>query len=94
MEQYPSHVYGFIDGAGYWADIGECQKARDLLEKARETNPKSLGPLLGLGKVSVELKDYANARKYFEEVLKLESSGAHAKEAKEGLRKLKKVASK
>ncbi len=90
MEQYPNHAEGYIDGAGYWADIGEWQKARELLEKAHETNPKSLDALLGLGKVSVEMKDFASARKYFEEVLKLQSSGAYAQEAKEALRKLKK----
>jgi len=90
MEQYPKDPEGFIDGAGYWVDISEWQKARELLEKAHESNPKSLDAILGLGKVSVELKDYANARKYFEEVLKLQPSGAHAQEAKEALQKLKK----
>jgi TolA-binding protein len=46
--------------------------------------------LLGLGKIRVEMKDFASARKYFEEVLKLQSSGAYAQEAKEALRELKK----
>jgi len=90
MEQYPNHPDGFIDVAGYYADLGEWQKARELLEKAHETNPKSVDALLGLGKVSVEVKDFASARKYFEEVLKLEPSGAYAQEANEGLRNLKK----
>jgi tetratricopeptide (TPR) repeat protein len=90
MEQYPNDPDGFIDGAGYWVDIGEWQKARELLEKAQKSNPKSLDAVLGLGKISAEMKDYPSARKYFEEVLKLQASGAHAQEAKEGLRKLKK----
>jgi tetratricopeptide (TPR) repeat protein len=90
MEQFPNDPDGFIDGAGYYADLGDWQNARELLERAHETNPKSLDALLGLAKVSVEMKDYANARKYFEEVLKLQPSGAYAQEAKEALRKLKK----
>ena len=90
MEQFPNDPDGFIDGAGYYADLGDWQNARELLERAHETNPKSLDALLGLAKVSVEMKDYANARKYFEEVLKLQPSGAHAQEAKEALRKLMK----
>jgi tetratricopeptide (TPR) repeat protein len=89
-EQYPNHAEGFVDAAGYWVDIQEWQKARELLEKAHQVNPKSLDALLGLGKVSVEMKDYANARKYFEDVLKLQTSGAYAQDAKEALRKLKK----
>jgi tetratricopeptide (TPR) repeat protein len=90
MEQYPNHPDGFIAAAGYYADLGEWQKARKPLERLLETNPKSLDALLGLGKVSVQMKDFANARKYFEEVLKLEPSGAYAQEAKESLQKLKK----
>jgi tetratricopeptide (TPR) repeat protein len=90
MEQYPNHTEGFIDGAGYYADVQEWQKAREVLEKARETNPKSVGVLFGLGKISAEMKDFASARKYFDEVLKLQPSGAYAQEAKEALRKLKK----
>jgi tetratricopeptide (TPR) repeat protein len=90
MDQYPNHAGGFVDGAGYYADIGEWQKARELLEKAHDTDPKSIAVLFGLGKISVEVKDNASARKYFEEVLKLQPSGAYAQEAKETLRKLKK----
>jgi tetratricopeptide (TPR) repeat protein len=89
-EQYPNHAGGFNDAAGYYADLGDWQKARDMLEKAHQIDPKSLDAVLGLGKVSVEMKDFASARKYFEEVLKLQHSGAYAQEAKEALRKLKK----
>ena len=90
MQQYPNDVQGFVDAAGYYADLGEWQNARELLTKAHETNPKSIGALFGLGKISAEMKDFVNARKYFEEVLKLETSGPYAQEAKERLRKLKK----
>src|SRR5205814_265023 len=89
-EQYPNHVEGFNDAAGYWVDIGEWQKARESLEKAHQLNPKSVVALIALGQVSVEMKDFAGARKYYEEALKLEPNGQYAQEAKEALRKLKK----
>jgi tetratricopeptide (TPR) repeat protein len=87
MQQYPNHAEGFNDAAGYYADLGEWQKARESFEKAHEIDPKSVGVLINLGNVSVEMKDFAGARKYFEEALKLEPNG---QEAKEALRKLKK----
>ena len=90
MEQYPNYPQGFNDAAGYWADIGEWQKARELLEKAHQINPKSVGALLNLGNISVKMKDFASARKYFEEALKLDPNGEYAQEAKEALRKLNK----
>ena len=86
-EQYPNHPEGFNDSAGYWADIGEWQKARDLFEKALQINPKSVGVLVNLGNASVEMKDFASARKYFEEALKVDPND---QEAKAALRKLKK----
>jgi tetratricopeptide (TPR) repeat protein len=89
-EQYPNYAEGFNDVAGYYVDIGEWQKAREQLEKARQINPKSVGALMNLGKVSVEMKDFSGARKYFDEALKLDPNGEYAKEAKEALRKLKK----
>lgn len=88
-EQYPNHAEGFNDVAGYWVDIGEWQKARESLEKAHQLNPKSVGALMNLGKVSVEMKDFSGARKYYEEALKLEPNGQYAQEAKQALRKLK-----
>jgi tetratricopeptide (TPR) repeat protein len=90
MEQYPNHPQGFNDAAGYWADIGEWQKARELFEKAHQIDPKSVGPLINLGNVSVEMKDFASARKYYEEALKVEPNGQYAQTAKEALQKLKK----
>jgi tetratricopeptide (TPR) repeat protein len=89
-EQYPNYAEGFNDVAGYYADLGEWQKAREMVEKAHQINPESVGALVNLGNLSVEMKDFASARKYYEEALKLEPNGQHAQEAKEALRKLNK----
>src|SRR6266571_4740054 len=89
-EQYPNDPQGFKDAGGYWADIGEWQKARESFEKAHQLDPKSVAALIGLGQISVEMKDFVNARKYYEEVLKLEPNGQSGQEAKEALRKLNK----
>jgi tetratricopeptide (TPR) repeat protein len=89
-DQYPNDPQGFKDAAGYWADIGEWQKARELFEKAHQLDPKSVGTLIGLGQISAEMKDFVGARKYYEEALKLEPNGHYAKTAKEALQKLKK----
>jgi len=89
-QQYPNHAEGFNDAAGYYADLGEWQKARESLEKARQIDPKSVGALINLGNVSVKMKDSTSARKYFEEALKLDPNGEYAQEAKEALRKLNK----
>jgi tetratricopeptide (TPR) repeat protein len=88
-DQYPNHPQGFNDAAGYYADLGDWQKARDFLEKARQIDPKWVGVLVGLGQVSAEMKDFASARKYYEEALKLEPNGQHSQIAKEALQKLK-----
>jgi tetratricopeptide (TPR) repeat protein len=89
-EQYPNEPQGFKDAAGYWADIGEWQKARESFEKAHQLDPKSAFTLVGLGQISAEMKDLASARKYYEDALKLEPNGQYAQTAKEALRKLKK----
>jgi tetratricopeptide (TPR) repeat protein len=89
-EQYPNHPVGFNDAAGYWADIREWQKARESVEKAHQLDPKSVGALLNLGNISVEMKDFAGARKYFEEAVKLDPNGQYGREAKKALQKLKK----
>src|SRR5882762_3609808 len=89
-DQYPNAPQGFKDAAGYWADIGEWQKARESFEKAHQLDPKSAEPLIALGQISAEMKDLASARKYYEEALKLEPNGQYAQAAKEALRKLKK----
>jgi tetratricopeptide (TPR) repeat protein len=86
-EEYPNHPEGFNDAAGYWADIGEWQKARESFEKARQINPKSVGVLINLGNVSAEMKDVVSARRYFEEALKLDPKKQQAKEAIRKLRK-------
>jgi tetratricopeptide (TPR) repeat protein len=89
-QQYPNNAEGFNDAAGYYADLGEWQKAREFIEKAHQINPKSVGALINLGNVSVKMKDSTSAQKYFEEALKLEPNGQYAQEAKAALRKLKK----
>src|SRR6266480_5494896 len=89
-EQYPNNPQGFNDSAGYWADIGEWQKARESVEKAHKIDPKSVGALLNLGNISVQMKDFSGAQKYFEEAVKLDPNGEYGREAKEALRKLKK----
>ena len=89
-EQYPNDSQGFKDAAGYWADISEWQKARELFEKAHQLEPKAVGTLVGLGQISAEMKDFVSARKYYEEALKLDPNGEYAQEAKQALRKLNK----
>src|SRR5438128_4388121 len=90
MQQYPNYAEAFNDAAMYHAGIHEWQKARELAEKAHQLDPKPALYLINLGNVSVEMKDFSNARKYFEEALKLEPNGKYAQEAKEALRNLKK----
>ena len=53
-------------------------------------DPKSVLVLIALGQISAEMKDFASARKYFEEALKFDPNGKYGREAKEALRKLKK----
>ena len=89
-DQYPNDPQGFKDAAGYWADIGDWQKARESFEKAHQLDPKSAAALVALGQISAEMKDFVSARKYYEETLKLEPNGQYAKTAKEALQKLKK----
>ena len=89
-DQYPNDPQGFKDAAGYWADIGEWQKARESFEKAHQLDPKSAASLVALGQISAEMKDFVSARKYYEEALKLEPNGQYAQTAKEALQKLQK----
>jgi len=89
-DQYPNDPQGFKDAAGYWADIREWQKARESFQKAHELDPKSVVALVALGQISVEMKDFVSARKYYEEALKLEPNGQYGQTAKEALAKLKK----
>jgi len=89
-QEYPKHPEGFNDSAGYYADLADWKKARELFEKAHQLDPKSAGPLINLGNVCVEAKDSASARKYFEEAIKLDPNGPFAGEAKRALAKLKK----
>ena len=89
-DQYSNDPQGFKDAAGYWADLGEWKKAHESFEKARQLDPKSAATLVGLGQISAEMEDFASARKYYEEALKLEPNGQYAQTAKAALQKLKK----
>jgi tetratricopeptide (TPR) repeat protein len=89
-QQYPSDVNAWIDIGSHYANIGDWKKAIDSFEKARALKPKSQMILVNLARFSLELKDNAGARKYFEEGLNADPKGEYAKEAKEALRKLKK----
>jgi tetratricopeptide (TPR) repeat protein len=89
-DKYPNDPQGFKDAAGYWADIGEWQKARESFEKAHQLDPKSAAALIALGQISAEMKDFVSARKYYEDALKLEPNGQYAQTAKGALQKLKK----
>ncbi len=89
-EEYPNHAEGFNDSAGYYVDLGDWKKAREMLEKAHQLDPKSVGLLINLGNVAAELNDYAGARKYYEDALKQEPNGEFSQEAKQALAKLKK----
>jgi tetratricopeptide (TPR) repeat protein len=89
-QQYPSDVNAWIDIGGYYADMSEWKKAIESFEKARALNPKSQMILVNLARFSLELKDNAGARRYFEEGLKVDPKGDYSQEAKEALRKLKK----
>lgn len=88
-QEYPNHAEGFNDSGGYYADLGDWRKAREMFEKARQLDSKSAGPLMNLGSVCVQAKDYAAARKYFEEAIKLDPTGPFANEAKQALAKLR-----
>jgi len=89
-DQYPNDPQGFKDAAGYWADIGDWQKARESFEKVHQLDPKSAAALVALGQINAEMKDFVSARKYYEEALKLEPNGQNAQTAKAALQKLKK----
>ena len=89
-EQYPNHPEGFNDSAGYYADLRDWKKSRELFEKAHQLDPKSPGVLINLGNVCIEMKDFAAARKSFEEAIKVDPNGDYAQEAKQGLAQMKK----
>lgn len=90
-QEYPNHAEAFDDSAGYYADLGDWKKAREMFEKAHQLDPKSIGVLINLGNVGMEAKDFVSARKYYEEALKADPNGPFADEAKQALAKLKKV---
>src|SRR5437667_4007859 len=64
-QQYSSNATAWNDIAGYYADLGEWQKARESLEKARQIEPKSVGVLINLGNINDRANDIARAAKTF-----------------------------
>jgi tetratricopeptide (TPR) repeat protein len=90
MDQFPNDAQGFNDAAGYYADLGDWQNARESLEKARQLDPKSVAALVNLGRISVQMKDFPAARKYYNEAVKLDPDGQYSQEARQALRQLKK----
>lgn len=88
-KEYPNHAEGFNDSGGYYADLQDWKKAREMFEKARQLDSTSAGPLMNLGSVCLQAKDYPAARKYFEEAIKMDPTGPFADEAKQVLAKLK-----
>src|SRR5207245_5751110 len=52
-QQYPNDPQGFKDAAGYWADTGEWQKARESFEKAHQLDPNSADAQIAPGQLRV-----------------------------------------
>ena len=89
-EQFPNHPYAFNDVAVYYSVNHDFAKTREWLEKAHQIDPRDGLVTYNLGYVSEQLHDQAGARKWYEETLKIEPDGEHAKKAKQSLAKLKK----
>jgi tetratricopeptide (TPR) repeat protein len=89
MEQYPNDPQGFHDAAGYYADFGDWQNARELFEQEHQLDPKSAVSLIALGQVSREMKDFTAARKYYQQALDVDPNGRYAEAARKALRELK-----
>jgi len=90
-EQYPNHPYALNDVALYYSVEGDNEKTREWLEKAHKVDPKDALVLVNLGRVSSDMGDDANAKKYYEEAVKAEPNGENAQEAKDALAELKKA---
>ena len=89
-EQFPNLPYAFNDVAQFHYVSGDKQKALEWMKKANQVDPKDTLVLMNLGNVSLKVGDSASARKYFEEIIKVDPNGEYASEAKQALAKLKK----
>jgi tetratricopeptide (TPR) repeat protein len=88
VEQFPQQIYAYNDVAAVHMDGGETKKAREWLEKANRVNPEDTLVLMNLAEACLRLKDKAAARKWFEEVVRLEPNGEYTAPAKEALAKI------
>jgi len=50
-------------------------------EKAHQLDPKFVPASIALGQISAEMKDFASARKYYEEALELRQDGQYTQTA-------------
>jgi tetratricopeptide (TPR) repeat protein len=89
-ERFPTLPYGFNDVAMFYSIGGDQAKTREWLEKANRVAPKDTLVLMNLGRICSQLGDNPAARKWYEEVVKVEPNGEYAEQAKEKLGELKK----
>jgi tetratricopeptide (TPR) repeat protein len=89
-EQFPNLPYGFNDVAMFYSIGGDQAKTREWLEKANRIAPNDTLVLMNLGRICSKLGDNRAARKWYEEVVKVEPDGEYADQAKDALGKLKK----
>ena len=89
-EQFPNLPYAFNNAAQFYYVSSDKQKALEWMKKANKVDPKDTLVLMNLGNVSLKVADTASARKYYEEVIKVDPNGEYAQDAKDALRKLKK----
>jgi Tfp pilus assembly protein PilF len=52
------------------------------MKKANQVDPKDTLVLMNLGNVSLKLGDSASARKYYEEIVKVDPNGEYAQDAR------------
>jgi tetratricopeptide (TPR) repeat protein len=76
-EQFPGHPYAFNDVALYYSIAGDNAKTRELMEKANRINPKDTLVLMNLGQICSKLGDNRDARKWYQEVLRVDPEGEY-----------------
>jgi tetratricopeptide (TPR) repeat protein len=81
-EQFPKLPYGFNDVAMFYSVSGDLAKTREWLEKANRVAPSDTLVLMNLGRICSKLGDNQAARKWYDEVVKVEPDGEYAEQAK------------
>lgn len=89
-EQFPRQVYAFNDIAAYYLTTNQEGKALEWLKKAHGVDPKDVIVLMNLGDVCTRLGDVSEARKWYNEAVKVDRNGEFAQSARDALRKLEK----